>query len=66
MILNVPRVHKRQVIGMMNAMVFSRGGQLPFEILDAVSMSEEEAEHVQVDVNIERVIAEAMAEARRG
>lgn len=66
MILNVPRVHMRQVIGMMDALAFSRGGQLPFEVLDAVSMSEEEAALVQTDVNVERVIVEAMAEARRG
>ena len=65
MIMNLQRIHLKQAVVMMDAIAFSRGGQLPFEVLDAASMSEEEADLVQTDVNIERVIAEAMAEARK-
>ena len=43
----------------------TRGGQLPFELFDAVAMSEEEAQYVQTDVNIERLLQEAREEARR-
>jgi hypothetical protein len=44
---------------------FARGGQLPLEYFDATAWSEEEAEMVQEDVNVERLIAQASAEARR-
>jgi hypothetical protein len=44
---------------------FSKGGQLPFELFDAVAMSEEEADRMQTDVNVQRLIDETLAETRR-
>lgn len=48
----------------MDALAFARGGQLPIELFDAVAMSEEEAEMIQTDVNVQRAVDEAVAQAR--
>jgi hypothetical protein len=50
----------------LQALNLARGGQIPFELLDAVAMSEEEAAALQTDANVERLIAETLAEAKRG
>lgn len=39
-------------------------GQLPFELFDAVAMSDEEAAAMQTDVNVQRLVDEALREAR--
>ena len=48
----------------MNGVSYGRGGQLPFELFDAVAMSEEEADRLQTDVNVKRLIDETLREAR--
>ena len=51
-------------VALMQGVKFARGGQLPFEMLDALAMSEEEASAVQTDVNVQIVIDETLREAR--
>jgi GR25 family glycosyltransferase involved in LPS biosynthesis len=63
-VLNIPRLHTRAAVIQMQALSFSRGGQLPFEIFDAVAMSEDEAEKRQTDVNVQRLIDETLRDAR--
>jgi hypothetical protein len=64
--LNVPRLHLRATVNFMNALIYARGGQLPFGLFDATAFSEEEAEAVQLEVNAERLVQELLAETRRG
>ena len=62
--LNLPRVNLRSAANFMQGFHFTRGGQLPYELFDALAWSEEEARGTHLDVNSERAIAEALAEAR--
>ena len=55
----------RATVAHLQALEYSRGGQLPFGLFDAVALSEEEAGFVQTDTNIEILIAQTRAEARR-
>jgi len=48
----------------MLAMKYARGGQVPFELFDAVAWSEEEADRLQTDTNIQRLIDETLAAAK--
>lgn len=43
------------------AIDYSRGGQLPFELFDAIAYSEDEAADLQMDVNAKILVAETLA-----
>jgi hypothetical protein len=62
--LNIPRLNLRAAVAHMQGRQFARGGQLPFELFDAVALSEEEASARQDEVNMQRLIDEALREAR--
>lgn len=56
----------RSAVSVMQGTKFARGGQLPFELFDAVAMSEDEADKIRLEVNAQRMLAQMLAEARGG
>lgn len=58
--LNLERVNMRQSVNHMNAISLSRSkGQMALNVFDAVAFSVEEAEKLQFEENVRRVVAEA-------
>jgi GR25 family glycosyltransferase involved in LPS biosynthesis len=63
--MNASRIRWGQTVSFLHALNYTKGGQqLPFEIFDAVAMSEEEAKELQFETNAQRAVAEAIAESR--
>jgi hypothetical protein len=65
LMLNIPRLHLREAVNFILGVKYARGGQVPFELFDAVALSEDEAREAQLDVNSERLVEELLAESRR-
>jgi len=63
LLLNANRVNFRAAVNHLNAIAYAKGGQLPFELFDAIAFSEEEAEILQEEANIRRAVSEAVAQS---
>lgn len=62
--MNIPRLTAGRTAAHLNALTYARGGELPFELFDAVALSEEEAEVMQTAANIQRQMQEEMKQRR--
>lgn len=64
--LNASRARWTMTVAFLQALRMQKASQLPLEIFDTIAQSEEEAREVQYDANSKAVIAETIANSRRG